>query len=87
MKNHKFDTKDYLHVSEWRPRVIALEKELTEARAEVERKDKIIIQMREALHAADIKLHGICLSCNKLIGMRSIKTLIKAALEAAGRGE
>jgi hypothetical protein len=52
MKNHKFNTKGYIHISEWRPRVLALEKELAEAQAEIERKDKLIEQMREALQAA-----------------------------------
>lgn len=64
---------------------------LAEARAEIERKDKLIEQMREALElileGASYNFHYVCQHRDNCLCWGCQKARIKAALSAAERGE
>lgn len=72
-------------------RIEHLETELAEARAEIERKDKLIGQMREALklllEGAIHDFHYACQRRDNCLCWGCQKARVKVALSAAERGE
>jgi CO dehydrogenase/acetyl-CoA synthase alpha subunit len=68
-----------------------LRKHLAEAWAEIERKDKLIEQMRKALNlmleGAIHDFHYVCQHCDNCLCWCCQKVRVKAALSAAERGE
>jgi hypothetical protein len=74
----------------WKSECNALQRIAHEARAEIESKNKLIEQMREALNlmleGAIHDFHYVCQHCDNCLCWGCQKVRVKAALSAAERG-